>query len=77
MKPGDKVVCIYKDLDHVGSDLELYKIYEVDFVYKKLNGKISIRLTKNPYVSYNLKRFVTLEQYRLLKIKKIKEKINE
>jgi len=74
MEPGDKIVCIYKDLDNVGSDLELGKIYEVDFVYKRLNGGINVRLIEKPSVSYTIRRFVTLEQYKLLKIKNIKEK---
>lgn len=77
MKPGDKIVCIHKTLDKVGTDLIEHKIYTVDFIHHLQSGSTEIRLAERPTVAYNIKRFATMIQYRKIKLNKIKDKINE
>ena len=78
MKLEDKVVCIHKIFDGVDSDLVEHKLYTIDFIHHLYHGQgIEVRVTINPYISYNSKRFVSLCKYRKIKLNKIKEKINE
>jgi len=76
MKPGDNVVCIHKRLGKVGSNLEEHKIYKIDFTHKLQSGGMEVRLSESPHISYNSKRFVSLIQYRKIKLNKLKEKID-
>jgi len=75
MKPGDNVVCINHILNNIGSDLEQYKTYKIVFVHTLSNGTTEIRVSLRPSVSYSSKRFVSLTQFRKMKMDKLKERI--
>ena len=76
MKAGDKVVCIntgdirtfngkFKKAVHKIKENEFYRVSDKGHSY-------DITLYEVPGAFYLLERFVTLEQYRVMKIKKLK-----
>jgi len=67
---GDKIICI-KNSYHGETDLPKYKILHV--VY---SGSIGVFLG-GWLGRYSPERFVTVQQYRKLKLKKLNEIINE
>jgi len=65
-KPGDKVVCINNDLTY-NSELILNQIYIINSIWEDYVGIKN----KNGYSEYLESRFITLKEYRKLKLIKI------
>ena len=83
MKEGDKIICIYPrhyiDGDGkyipIGTDLNVCGIYTIDyFLSRDVNYVV---LMGHSRVSYDIKRFRTLGEYRKMKLKNIVNKIYE
>jgi len=80
MKKGDKVICINR------GNFRTYRGVCKDAVYKIKDNKIytihknesgvGIKLKEVPDTIYHWERFITLEEYRRLKLNKINERIN-
>lgn len=52
--------------------LKQYEVYKVEHYYT--NGLIKLECN---HINYSEKNFMTIDEYRLLKLNKIKEKINK
>jgi hypothetical protein len=72
---GDKVICV----DNLGHDiyLSLYKTYIIKNVYYDNSNNGYLLLNELLNVRYSIKRFISLCEFRRLKIQKIKDEIQK
>ena len=75
---GSKVVLIDNDITYKTyyDDLKLYKIYTVEKDLRKFSTDNYIRLNGHFYI-YDSERFISLLEYRKLKLNKLKSCITE
>lgn len=71
-KIGDEIILIKKDNDDIFSHIDYHKIYKVSGVFYK---HIEIYVDNIMSYWYPLENFISLVEYRKLKINKIKENI--
>ena len=84
MKKGDKIVCINTSRDiydgsvgHLCVPLKDHKTYTIAQILSWKHDAIEIFLEEVDANSYDPKRFVTLGEYRKMKLKNIVNKIHE
>jgi hypothetical protein len=78
-KKGDKVVCInneYINGDGLVAELEINKSYTVKNFH---NSPVfdTILLEELDHFRYNINKFISLEEFRILKIQKIRNEIQK
>ena len=64
---GDKIVCI--DDSDTSGHLRLYGVYTIDVFTPKMKNIITLK--GREFEFYNINRFVSLSEYRKIKLKKI------
>lgn len=67
MKIGDKV--IYIDNRFTTINLDLNKIYTINYFYKYTDNLVDVELKEKLGVMLSAKRFITLKEYRTKKLK--------
>ena len=81
MKPGDKIVCINRGnfRTYRGQCKDaVYNIYDnKNYTIANTDQTMGIKFREVSDTFYHRERFITIKEYRALKIKKIKSKINE
>lgn len=73
LNKGDKVVCISNIGEGTNLPLKLHKTYTYDGVYNHNGGFIQLQEKECRWHGYDIDRFVTLKEYRKLKLQKLNE----
>ena len=68
--PGDKVVCIDNTYDY---RVELFKIYTVKSTRDSIIKGLSVICIDESYDSYDSFLFISVKEYRSMKLKKLKD----
>lgn len=75
MKIGDKVVCI--DVGNI-KKLKQYQTYIIQDIIDELDGVIpQIKLNEVDHIYYKQSRFVSLKEYRKIKLQNVKSIYNK
>jgi len=74
MKIGDKVVCI--DVGNI-KKLKQYQIYIIQDIIDEYGVIPQIKLNEVDYIYYKQSRFVSLKEYRKIKLQNVKSIYNK
>ena len=68
---GEKIVCIDNEYEHIAFHFSLDKIYEVGLIPSKAYDNVGVKDDLGNWNQPNWNRFVSLKEYRKLKLKQL------